>query len=194
MVPPQDLQSCSDGEAHQRKEGILKSNAIDVVCARPADQIPGDIVAPEKHVENGRIGLRGRRNFPGRSSLATRRRLDISADEPSAEPSGGDVLHWRWRSIGQRLRYRRQIDFVRHLEVMQALANAPDVFCRLPIELFRGQATRENGGPPAGGIQLVDQAYRPGGQLGISSQSHGSAYSVHGVDGRPNRAFGSFGQ
>ena len=65
LVPPHDLQACSDGETQQRNEGIRKSNAIDVVGAGPADQIPGDIVAPEKQVEDGGIDLRGRCNFPG---------------------------------------------------------------------------------------------------------------------------------
>jgi hypothetical protein len=96
LVPPHDLKARSDCEAQHRNEGIPKSNVIDVVGTRPADQIARDIVAPEKPVKNGRIDLLGRCNLPGRSSpLAPGRRLDICADEPSTEPSGSDVLHWR---------------------------------------------------------------------------------------------------
>jgi hypothetical protein len=105
LVPPHDLQACSDCEAQQRNEGIPKSNAIYVVGARAADQIACDIVAPEQQVENGRVDLLGRCNFSGGSSpLSMGRRLDICADEPSAEASGSDVLHWRLRSIVQRIR------------------------------------------------------------------------------------------
>jgi hypothetical protein len=48
LVPPDDLQACSDREAQQRNEWIPISDAIDVVGTRPADQIACDIVAPEK--------------------------------------------------------------------------------------------------------------------------------------------------
>jgi hypothetical protein len=100
LVPPHDLQACSNREAQQRNERIPESNAIDVVDARPADQIACDIVAAKKHIENRRVDLLRWCNLTGRSSpLAMWRRLDVCADEPSAEPTGSDVLHWRWRSI-----------------------------------------------------------------------------------------------
>jgi hypothetical protein len=124
LVPPHDLEACSDREAQQRNEWIPESNAIDVVGARPADQIARDMVAPQQQVENGSVDVPGRCDCPGRSSLlATRRWLDICVDEPSAQPAGRDVLHWRWRSIVQRIRDRRQIDFVGGMEVLQALVS-----------------------------------------------------------------------
>jgi hypothetical protein len=170
LVPPYDFQACSDTEAQQRDEGIRKSNAIYVIGARPADEIACDIVAPEKQVENGGVDVRGRCDVSGRATpLATGRRLDIRADEPSAEPSGSDVLHWRWRSIVQPTRDRRQIDFVGQVEVLQALANAPDAFFRLPVKLLWTQPTCEVAGPSVGGIQFVDQVYRPRRQSGIGS-------------------------
>ena len=157
LVSPHDLQACSDCEAQQRNEGIPKPNAVDVVGTRPADQIACDIVAPKELLEDGWVDLPGRCNFPGRSSPpAARRRLDICADEPSAEPSGRDVLHGRWRRIVQRIRDRRQIDFVGSMEMLQALANAPDIFRRLPVELLGTQLTREIAGSSVGGIQFVE--------------------------------------
>jgi len=113
LVPPHDLQACSDREAQQRDEGIPESDAIDVAGTRPADQSAYEIVAPEKQVDDGSVDVLGRCNCPGGPSpFALRRGLDICTDEPSAEPSGSDVLHWRWRSIVQRIRDRRQIDLV----------------------------------------------------------------------------------
>ena len=113
LVPPHDLKACSDREAQQRDEGIPESDAIDVAGTRPADQSAYEIVAPEKQVEDRRVDLLGRRNCPGRPSpFAPGRRLDICTDEPSAEPTGSDVLDWRRRSIVQRIRDRRQIDLV----------------------------------------------------------------------------------
>ena len=60
LVRPHDLQAGSDGETQQRDKGIPESNAIDVIGARPVDQIARDIVAPEKQVEHGRVDLPGR--------------------------------------------------------------------------------------------------------------------------------------
>src|SRR5262245_17253301 len=57
LVPPHDLQACADCEAQQRNERIRKSNAIDVVGTRPADQIACDLVAPEKQVEHSRVDV-----------------------------------------------------------------------------------------------------------------------------------------
>jgi hypothetical protein len=172
LVPPQDFQACSDREAHQRNEGIRKTNAIDVVATRTADQIACDVVAPEKQVENGRVDVLGRCEFPWRSSPpATGRRLDISADEPSADPSGSDLLHWRWRPIVQRSRDRRHIDFVGNVEMLEALANAPEVLCRLPVQPRWTQPTREIVGHSIGGLQFLDQADRPGRQSGVTSHS-----------------------
>jgi hypothetical protein len=174
LVLPHDFQARADREAQQRNEGIAKSNAIDVVGARPANQVACDIVAPEKQVENGKVDVLRRCNLSGRSSpLAPRRRLDIGADEPLPEPSWRDVLHRSGQSIVQRLRHRRQVDFIGNVEVLQALANAPHVFCWPPIELVESQPTGEISGPAVGVIQFVGHAYRPGRQSGVSSQSHG---------------------
>jgi hypothetical protein len=181
-MSPYDLQACSNREAQQRNEGIPKSNAIDVVGTRPADQIACGIIASEKQVENGKVDVPGRCNFPGRSSTLApgrwTRRVDICANEPSSEPSWSNVLHWRWRSIVERLCDRRQIDVVGSQEVLQALADAPEVFPRLPVKLICTQPTREIVDPSVGGIEFVDQAYRPGGQSGVGSQGHDQAYCV----------------
>jgi len=80
LVSPHDFQASADCEAQQRNEGTRKSNAIDVVGTRAADEIACDVVAPQKQVEHRRLDVVGGCKFPGRSSPpATGRRLSSSA-------------------------------------------------------------------------------------------------------------------
>jgi hypothetical protein len=78
-------------------DGGEGSSGAPVIVQRPLDPRRRPPSRPERtRRNNGRVDVLGRCKFYWRSSpLATGRRLDITADEPSAEPPGSDLLHWR---------------------------------------------------------------------------------------------------
>ena len=77
LMPPDDLEACPHREAHQRDERVPESYPVDVVGGRAPNQVAGDLVAPEKAIQNEGIDVLPRRDLAGRarplSSVATAR-------------------------------------------------------------------------------------------------------------------------
>src|SRR5206468_9275993 len=94
LVLRQDLQPRSHGETNNWSEGILESDAIDVVVSGAMDELTRLVVAGEEPIENGRIGLCARPDLPGcTGSSRFGRGFDVVANEPAAEPARFDVLN-----------------------------------------------------------------------------------------------------
>src|SRR3954467_4600122 len=137
VVPGEKLQTSPHGESNHRCERIPEPHAIDVMPLRTRDRLTRSRVARDEPIEYRRSELRrDGRDLPRRlRATSLRARLDVGADEPATEPAWGDLLHWSCGSGDQCLENRRHIHLVRETEMLEALANAPYIESRLPIEL-----------------------------------------------------------
>src|SRR4051812_25348145 len=162
VVPSEELQTSPDGESNHRGERIPEPHAMDVMPLRTRDRLTRSRVARDEPIEYRRSELRrDGRDLP-RSLRATslRARLDVGADEPATEPAWRDLLHWSCGSSGQCLQNRRHIHLVRETEMLEALANAPYIESRLPIELSCCQPL-ESDCLRVGGVQVGRESARP---------------------------------
>ena len=173
LVLRQDLQPRSDCETKQRNEGILESDAIDVVVRCAMREYSHPVVATEEPIENGRVDLcagRDRLRRSGPSGLG--RRFDVVANEPLAEPSWGDVLNHGVWATHQRIRNRSKVHLVRVVQVFKALADAPLAWTWLPVKLVWSERLRQSGRARVGGVELGRQTETPGGRCFVNVRGH----------------------
>jgi hypothetical protein len=177
-MPGDDLQACADREPKQRNERIDEPDAVDVMMARASDDQASLVVAGEEPIEDRRVDHGARRDLPWRTGPGRLGGwLDVSADEPSPEPGDRDLFDHDHRLPGERSLDGRQVHVVRHAEVLEALADAPDSWSWTPIQLAYGQSLRERRRACVARMELASQATAPGRGAVVGLSRHRRRYT-----------------
>ena len=164
-----DFQTCANREPQQWDERIVVPNAVHIIAASSPGQLPDSMVTAKQAFQNDGFYLLGgfyRLGCP--STGSPRVWSNVGANKPTAEPSKPDFVDCSALPAFQGSRNRRQQDFIRDVEVLQALAYTPRTLSGLPVELNSAESLCYRLGPKIRGIQLRDQAQRPIGQNRIS--------------------------
>lgn len=164
-----DFQARADREPQQWDERILVPNAVHIIAACSSGQLPDSLVSAKQTFQNDGFYLLGgfyRLGCPSTGSPGVW--SNVGANEPTAEPSEPDFGDRSVLPVLQGSRNRRQQDFIREAEVLQALAYTPRTLPGLPVELKRTESLCYRLGATIRGVQLRDEAQRPIGQNRIS--------------------------
>lgn len=136
-----DLQPRPDPEQKSGDEWIPEPDAIYVLCSRPDDKLAARLVTGEESVDHGKVNMRSGSDFARRGgALSLWRGLHKSADKPTAEPSGSNLLHRRIGFLFKRRGNGSHVRLVRDAQMLETLSHAPGARRRLPIELFNGES------------------------------------------------------
>lgn len=166
-MPHEDLETRADGKADSGYKRILESDPIHVVLGGPANMVAQGLVRRQKAGQNRRVDAGSRHDLPGRApAFGYRRRLDIRPDKPAPEPARCDVTDGRARLTVERFSNRREVHVVGDAQMVQALAHAPLVRGRLPVELRRREPGRESCCARIRVVDFLKQPGRPGRRLG----------------------------
>src|ERR1700693_3429956 len=121
------------------------------------------MIANQEPIQNGRFDLWAGPDLPRRADpFHFGRWLDVVANEPAAEPAGCDFLNNGWVTTLQRSRHRSQVHLVSDIQVFKALANAPFVWTKPPVELLWRQCLGERDCTVVGRVELGNQTQAPG--------------------------------
>src|SRR5687768_13551578 len=148
---------------NQGNKGIPESNAVDVAGLRALDDLPGIVVAAKEPIENRRVRSGPRSNrLRCTGTFRLRRRFDVVANEPSAEPPRRDLLDYGGWMSRQRARDRGEVLVVGDAQVFEALADAPLARTWRPGKLVRRQPLGQRRPPLVVGVEFGDQPEAPG--------------------------------
>jgi hypothetical protein len=178
-----NFETGSRRKSNHRNERISESNAIHIVATGATDEIPRGVVASEKRLQHRAFHLLAGVDFLWRADAAGfRGGLNKAPNEPAPEPAGNNFLHLRTALTLQRSRDRGQIHLVRDRQMLKALADAPCIGPRPPIQLFQGECFSQLLGAPIGGVQLGNQAPGPAGQRILRCRRHAGSIRALSVD------------
>lgn len=154
-----DFESRTDSETKYWNKRILESDAIYVVSAGATDRFTHCLVAGPEAFEDGEFDSRLGHNFLGRPrAFSLGRGLDKAANKPAGQPSRLYLLHGSDRFAFQSCRERRQIDFIRDAQMLQALPDTPCTLGGPPVELLNRERAHQFAGPAIGIVELAHQA------------------------------------